>query len=199
MVRLFDFYRSRIPTTGYYDDAAGASVAPIPAAAYRVVLLAHLPGNVNRGNHVAFVDVLGADGLPISNPPLRIGWTWQGRRADEPAPPVALDKPSTDMASGNLPINAGQVLSLWLQAGTAQVSDMAVGLQTATPDDDPATGNYRYHNSFYVIFRQAAAIPVPPPAPPPTGDMAACMAQVAVLQGRVDAMVTLVGSWGARG
>jgi hypothetical protein len=51
---------------------------------------------------------------------------------------------------------------LWLQNTPLIVSDIVSGLQTETPDDDPATGNSRFHNSFYVVFRKRGTVVQPP-------------------------------------
>ena len=164
IMRLFQVYKDQIrPDTPTILDAPTVSYSSTTLA-YQVALVAHLPGELNGGNHHAYVDVLGDDGQPLVNPLLRIGWTWEGRRNDEDAPPVELDKGPNDPASGNVPIGKGMDMVLWLQDGVwAQtVSGLVSGLQTATPDDDPATGNSRYHNSYYIVFRKRGTVVQPP-------------------------------------
>lgn len=167
-MKFFQVYRDQIrPDLPTLIDAPSVSYSTT-VSAYQVALVAHLPGSLNGGGHAAYVDVLGDDGQPLSNPPLKIGYAWEGKRADEEAKPVALDKGPNDPAAGNVVIYKGMNLVLWLQDGYPRiVSDIVSGLQTATPDADPATGNSRFHNSFYVVFRKRTATVTPPPTPQP--------------------------------
>jgi hypothetical protein len=114
------------------------------------------------------MDVLDDDDQPLSNPPLKIGWTWEGRRDEEHTDPVALDKGPLDASAGNVVIYKGMIMALWLQGGDRMVSDVVSGLQTAMPDADPATGNSRFHNSFYIVFRKRETVVQPPPPQPVT-------------------------------
>ena len=189
-MKLFQVYRDQIkPNTPTLLDAPGVSYSST-SSPYAVALVAHLPGNLNGGGHAAYVDVLGDDGQPLQNPSLKIGWTWEGRRDGEAAPPVALDKGPLDASAGNVVIFKGEVLALWLQAGDRMVSDIVSGLQTATPDADPATGNSRFHNSFYVVFRKWGTVVQPPTPEPQTLEekMNALQADVAALRQRVAAL-----------
>ena len=189
IMRLFQVYKDQIkPDQATLLDAPGVSYSST-SSPYAVALIAHLPGELNRGGHAAYVDVLGDDGQLLSNPPLKIGWTWEGRQANEAAPPVALDKGPLDASAGNVVIYKGEVLSLWLQAGDRMVSDVVSGLQTATPDADPATGNSRFHHSFYVVFRKRGTVVQPPPPQPVTleilaADVADLKRRIAVLEAR---------------
>jgi len=189
IMRLFQVYKDQIkPDQATLLDAPGVSYSST-SSPYAVALIAHLPGELNRGGHAAYVDVLGDDGQLLSNPPLKIGWTWEGRQANEAAPPVALDKGPLDASAGNVVIYKGEVLSLWLQAGDRMVSDVVSGLQTAMPDADPATGNSRFHHSFYIVFRKRGTV-VQPPTPQPVtletlaADVAALKRRIAVLEAR---------------
>lgn len=191
-MKFFQVYRDQIkPDLPTIIDAPGVSYSS-NASPYSLALVAHLPGELNGGGHAAYVDVLGDDGQPLSNPLFKIGWTWEGRRDGEAAPPVALDKGPLDPAAGNVVIYKGEVLSLWLQYGDRIVSDILSGLQTATPDADPVTGNSRFHNSFYVVFRKRSIVtpPTPQPTPQPVtlealaADVAALKRRIAVLEAR---------------
>lgn len=189
IMRLFQVYKDQIkPDQATVLDAPGVSYSST-SSPYAVALIAHLPGNLNGGGHAAYVDVLGDDGQPLSNPPLKLGWTWEGRRDEEHADPVALDKGPLDASAGNVVIYKGMVMALWLQAGDRMVSDVVSGLQTATPDTDPATGNSRFHHSFYVVFRKRRTV-VQPPTPQPVtletlaADVAALKRRIAVLEAR---------------
>jgi len=192
-MKLFQVYKDQIkPDLPTVLDAPGVSYSAV-GMAYQVALIAHLPGALNGGGHAAYVDVLSDDGQPLSNPPLKIGWTWDGRQPSEAAPPVALDKGPLDASAGNVVIYKGMVMALWLQAGDRMVSDVVSGLQTATPDDDPATGNSRFHNSFYIVFRKRGTV-VQPPTPQPVtleekvnsllSDMAEVKRRIAALEAR---------------
>lgn len=167
-MKFFQVYRDQIkPDAPTLLDAPGVSYSTT-VSAYQLALVAHLPGNLNGGGHAVYVDVLGEDGQPLQNPPLRIGWTWDGRQTGENAPPVALDKGPLDASAGNVVIYKGMNLALWLQDGDRITSDIVSGLQTATPDADPATGNSRFHNSFYVVFRKRTGWAMPQPPQPVT-------------------------------
>ena len=193
IMRLFQVYKDQIkPDQATVLDAPGVSYSST-SSPYAVALIAHLPGNLNGGCHAAYVDVLGEDGQPLSNPLLKIGWTWEGRRDEEHADPVALDKGPLDASAGNVVIYKGMVMALWLQDGDRMVSDVVSGLQTATPDDDPATGNSRFHNSFYIVFRKRGTLVQPSPPQPVTledqvkalqTDMAEVKRRIAVLEAR---------------
>jgi len=151
-MKLFQVYKDQIkPDLPTVLDAPGVSYSAV-GMAYQVALIAHLPGNLNGGGHAAYVDVLGDDGQPLSNPPLKIGWTWEGRRDEEHADPVALDKGPLDASAGNVVIYKGMVMALWLQGGDRMVSDVVSGLQTAMPDADPATGIAAFTTRFTLSF-----------------------------------------------
>lgn len=188
-MRLFQVYKDQIkPDQATLLDAPGVSYSST-SSPYAVALIAHLPGALNGGGHAAYVDVLSDDGQPLSNPPLKLGWTWDGRQPSEAAPPVALDKGPLDPSAGNVVIYKGMVMAMWLQDGDCMVSEVVSGLQTATPDTDPATGNSRFHHSFYIVFRKRRTV-VQPPTPQPVtletlaADVAALKRRIAVLEAR---------------
>ena len=193
MGRFFTAYQTRIPATGVVIEADGVHVAP-STAPYRVALVAHLPGNLNLGNHHIYVDVLDYNERLAVNPPLKIGWTWVGRKDDEPAPCQSLDKTSpADSASGNIALGKGQTASVWLQDGDTVISNVVSGLSTAISNDDPATGNSIFHNSFYVVFAPRFDEVTEPTSPPI--DCAECQRQLTELRTRLDAITKLVNSW----
>ena len=194
MGQFFTAYQTRIQPTGVVIEADGVTCSP-PIPSVMAVLVAHLPGNLNQGNHGVYVDMLDTNGRLLVNPPgIKIGWTWEGRRDDEPAPLIALDKTSPmDTASGNITLGKGQVASVWLQDGDRVISNVVSGLSTAIVDADPATGNSIFHNSFYIIFTARLDRPTPPPPPPI--DCAECQRQLTELRTRLDAITKLVNSW----
>ncbi|RIK37915.1 MAG: hypothetical protein DCC55_22795 [Chloroflexi bacterium] len=174
--------RSMAPTGNQAADY-GARIqeadAPPGATYWKIVGVRHLSPDENRGKHNIYIDAIDEAGQRVRNPDLRIAYTWEGRRDDEPAPPRPLDKPDNEPA-GNLDVYKGQVVTAWLQ-GDGLPSDRVAGLHT-DHDDEPASdggnGNTRFHHSFHVLFQRAqkAAVPVvtdggqsrPEPAPPPT-------------------------------
>lgn len=171
MGRFFTAYQTRIPATGVVIEADGVTCTQ-STASYQVVLVAHLPGNLNQGNHGIYVDVLNYNDRLAVNPPLKIGWTWEGKQDNEPAPCAPLDKTSpVDSASGNIALGKGQTASVWLQDGDMVVSNVVEGLSTAISDADPATGNSLWHNSFYVVFAPRFDEVTEPTPPPATGDV----------------------------
>lgn len=187
MGRFFTAYQTRIQPSGVVIEADGVTCSP-PIPSVMAVLVAHLPGNLNQGNHSVYVDALDTNDRLLINPPgIKIGWTWEGRRDDEPAPLVALDKTSPmDTASGNITLGKGQVASVWLQDGDRVISNVVRGLSTAITNADPATGNSLYHNSFYVVFAARLDKPTSPPSPQPV--TASVEVRLAQLEARLDVL-----------
>src|SRR5437868_5864655 len=68
---------------------------------WKVINVKHLSPDENGGRHNVFVDALDESGQRCQNAALRIGWSWEGRRADEQADPKPLDKPLNEPA-GNV-------------------------------------------------------------------------------------------------
>lgn len=138
----------------------GARVVPaeVPAGAtyWKLVEVRHLTPDENRGKHNVYVDVRNTDGKRLRDPALRIGWAWEGQRPDEAAPPAPLDKPEGEPA-GNVELNRGQRLQVWIQ-GDGLPSDRAENLHSEHEAEiaaDGAEGNYRYHHSYQVIFQRS--------------------------------------------
>ncbi len=160
----------------------GAQIQPsqvAPGAMYwKITGVRHLPPDENRGRHNIFVDAIDEQGQRVRDPNLRIHYTWEGRRADEPAPPKPLDKPDNEPA-GNLDVYKGQIITAWLE-GDGLPSERVAGLHTDHNDEqasDGTNGNTRFHHSFQVTFQQARAEAAPVvdeganeqrPTPPPT-------------------------------
>lgn len=144
--------------------AYGVRVLPTSArpgeAYWRIVEVRHLTPAENRGKHNIYVDAVDEHGQRVRNRELLIAYTWEGRRADEPAPPRPLDKPDSEPA-GNIEINLGQVIRLWL--ADQQPSDAVEGIHTNHPDELGPAGerwNSIGHHSFYVKFQRTAAVGV---------------------------------------
>ena len=182
---------------GYQGNQAtgfGAVVTPATVGAgekwWRVVQVRHLPQEENGRRHHVYVDAVDEAGQRVQDARLRIAWDWEGRRQDEQAPPVPLDKPVGE-AAGNVPIEKGQIIRVAI-TGDGLASDVVSGLHTNWPDEQP--GNTVGHHSFHVIFQRAVAQattptqptePETPTMPPDNKDLSA---QVAALQRQVAAL-----------
>lgn len=115
------------------------------------------------GRHNVYVDVLTPTGERDRDPNLRIGWTWEGRRDDEQAPPVPLNKPDNgELGHGDIPIYKGQKVAVWIEGSDAR-SDLVRGMHTDFPDD--GMGNTWGHWAYKVIFEltEGATQPADPP------------------------------------
>ena len=130
--------------------------APAGATYWQVTSVRHLSPQENQGRHNIFVDALDETGQRCRDLGLRIGWSWEGRRPDEPADPKPLDKPDNEPA-GNVDVYKGQLLEVWLQ-GDGLSADHVANLHT-DHDDEPGpngeTWNSRGHHSFHLIFQRA--------------------------------------------
>lgn len=116
---------------------------------WRLVFAHYLTGAENTDNHHIFADTLDANGQLLQHPQASIGWTWDGRRDDEPAPPVSFDKQPPEPLA-NLPMFQGQHISMWLEG--AYDSDVVSNLRSDPPTADEP-GNKTFHKSIYLIFQ----------------------------------------------
>lgn len=119
----------------------------------------HLLPQENLGNHHVYLEVLDEAGHRIQSPVVWAGWTWAGRRPEEPAPPIPLDKPLNE-AAGNLAMFKGQNVSIWIRGlapNANNVSDRVENLHILHPDErspEGVLGNSIGHHSFYVVFQR---------------------------------------------
>ncbi|NJN84092.1 MAG: hypothetical protein HC802_18670 [Caldilineaceae bacterium] len=158
----------------------------------------HLTPVENQARHNAFVDTLDESGARVNDPNLRIGWTWEGRSGDQNAPPARLDKPASE-PGGNVPIEKGMNLELWIQ-GDGLPSDHVVNMHTRHDDErgpGAKSGTRFGHHSYYTSISAAARrspvvsrrshrrlwsrhpshrrrLTLPPPRPPTRRAAAAC-------------------------
>lgn len=152
--------RLQMVTNSIYFNAPVATNAPWVTVqegvgGWRVAYVYHLMPAENGMNHVVYVDLVDERGGVVTKAALRLGHTWEGRRDDEPAPSVALEKPPTEPL-GNLPIQRGQKLTVWLEDATgARISDAVQGLHAVLPSD--GEGNDWHHHSYYVVFQKRPA------------------------------------------
>ncbi len=155
-----------------------------PGEAYwKVIGVHHLLPEENFSKHNIYIEALDEQGNRVRNPFPWVGWTWEGRRPNERADPIPLDKPDSE-AAGNISIHFGQKATVWVKGlgrDANEKSDRIENLHTAHPDEPLPDGrllNTLGHHSFYVVFQrtrkqtQAAPdtstpVPVTPPPPPP--------------------------------
>lgn len=126
---------------------------------WKVIGVHHLTPDENRSNHHAYLDVLDESGQRVTNPIAWVGWTWEGRRNDEAANPVPVDKPSAEPGS-NIAVFKGQIVSVWVNGTAADASDKSdqvVNIDTEHPDEplpDGTLWNTIGHHSFYAVFQR---------------------------------------------
>lgn len=165
MFKFADYIKSYLAQPGQNDaQNYGAYVlAATKSPSYRCIGIHHLTPNENAGNHNIYIDVLDQDGA--RNRTQQVGWTWDGRRPDENAPLIALDKAEGE-PSANLPLAYNQTIALWIDQPDNGHTDIVAGLHTRHPDE--GNGNTLGHHSYYVVFQYTdAPAPTPePPAPP---------------------------------
>lgn len=160
-----EFNKQAISSSTTINDAESYGLRIVDAEAdtgetyWKVVGVHHLTPDENRSNHHVYVDVLDEAGERITGPNVWIGWTWEGRRDDEPANPVPADKPAAEPA-GNIAVFKGQRVSVWVKGTSADAqdkSDRVEGVHTEHPDEPLADGtlwNTIGHHSFYVVFQR---------------------------------------------
>ncbi len=126
---------------------------------WKVIGIHHLLPRENFSKHNVYIEALDEEGRRFRNPIAWAGWTWQGKRPDERADPVALDKPDSE-AAGNIAMHFGQNVTVWikgLSSGANDKSDRVENLHTAHPDEPLPDGsllNTLGHHSFYVVFQR---------------------------------------------
>ena len=124
---------------------------------WQVTHVHHLTPQENQSRHNVFVDALDEKGQRYRDPMLRIGWSWEGRRPDENAPPKPLDKPDNEPA-GNVDLYWGQHLEVWIE-GDGLPSDHVRNMHSQHPDELGPNGevwNSLGHHSYHVVFQRAS-------------------------------------------
>lgn len=135
---------------------------------WRLIGVHHLLPDENVSKHNIYIEALDEQGNRIKNPIAWAGWTWEGRRPNERADPVALDKPANETA-GDIAIHFGQKASIWIKGLNRDgndKSDRVENLHTAHADEPLPDGrllNTIGHHSFYLVFQRtrksSAAVP----------------------------------------
>ncbi|MFN8456826.1 MAG: carboxypeptidase-like regulatory domain-containing protein [Anaerolineae bacterium] len=150
--------RTQIAQTVYKLRIVEANVAE-GETYWKVIGVHHLLPDENRSNHNVFLEALDENGQRIKNPIAWAGWTWQGRRDNERADPVPLDKPAGE-AAGNIALHDGQIVSVWINGQARDgkdKSDRVENLDIIHPDEPGPSGekwNTIGHHSFYVVFQR---------------------------------------------
>lgn len=168
--------RFQIEVKQAMNEAANYGVRIVPAVIppggwyWKAIRVRHLSGAENHGQHNVFINALNVGGGRALG--TWAGWTWEGKQPGERADPVALDKPPTDFAMGNLAMHWGQIVSVWMIGADRlrpDASDRVENMHTAHPDEE--AGNTRGHHSFEVDFQwveEGEKPPEPEPPIPPT-------------------------------
>lgn len=188
-------WRQRVQPNQTYIDVPGVTITG-QHVLYEVALAHHLSASENEGGRGVYVDLVDAEGHLLRGLPLRIGWTWEGRRADEAAPSYAMDKPANEPA-GNVPLFMDAKTAVWLETVDGRpVSERVQWLSSKIQDG--VTGNTMGHNSFYIIFRErnpnakpVDPTPVDPVTPAPA--VTELQALVNTIDANVQALKRLVG------
>lgn len=151
-----------------YNNAEAAGVGikkvtpdkqgPAPSGLWRLVGVRQLTAAESGSNQYVYVDLVDQNGQPVRGAAPLIAWTWEGRRTNEPAPPIRPDKPVYE-AAGNIGLGAGQKISVWIQDSNT-LSDSATNLQAAP--SRPAGGSDTGPRSFYLLFQRQSVSPQPP-------------------------------------
>jgi len=150
--------RNPLINTGAY---ARIECAP-PGMAWRAVCVYHLPALINAGMCGIFIDCLDTGDRWASTVGLTVQWTWDGRRANEPAPARPFEKRPPEPRA-QIDLRVGQNTSLWIQDGQGAPSDRVLGLHSNV--ENGLDGNMYGHNSFVVIFKMSSMTITPTTQP----------------------------------
>lgn len=126
---------------------------------WKVIGVHHLLPRENFSKHNVYVEALDEAGQRVKNPIAWAGWTWEGRRSNERADPLPLDKPPYETA-GNIAMHFGQIVSVWIKGlgrDANDKSDRVENIHTTHPDEPLPDGsllNTLGHHSFYVVFQR---------------------------------------------
>jgi hypothetical protein len=146
-----------------YNNAEAAGVGlkkitpdnqgPAPSEFWRLIGIRQLTVAESSSNQYLYIDLVDKNGQPIRGATPFIAWTWEGRRSNEPAPPIRPDK-SPQEAASNIGLGTGQKITVWIQDGSL-LSDGVVNLQAAPAGSSP--------RSFYLLFQRQTLISKPAP------------------------------------
>jgi hypothetical protein len=153
-------------------DTGGASIKTVTPSQggqtsselWRVIGIHQLTPAEAGSSQYVYVDLVDQNGQVIRGGTPLIAWTWEGRRPNEPAPPIRPDKPAHE-AAANLSLGTGQKIAVWIQ-DSSRSSDGVINLQAAPAH--PASGPAPTPRSFYVLFQRQNVAPEPVPTEPGT-------------------------------
>lgn len=139
-----------------YNDAISHGVKVVRNdLPWNVIGVHHLSPEENSMNHHIYIDCLNEKGRRVKSE--KINWEWEGKRLDQRADPVQMDKPVNEVP--NLPIWAGQKIDIWHPDG-----ETVTGLRANHPDEKKGNGelgNSIGHHSFFVVFQKNGVLDVP--------------------------------------
>lgn len=144
----------------------------------RLIGVAHLPGNLNRGNHHNYVDIVDEAGRRIYGARVKFRFT------GGPPTYATIDKPSNEPGC-NSPMYRG----IFEVASGDYPSDTVTGLHTGHEDED--VGNTSGHHSFYIVF-QRQRVRFTEPEPPVVQALIELRTQVETLAADVATIKALV-------
>jgi hypothetical protein len=155
-------HKARITANPLTNTAGICTIERSPAkVAWRAVYVYHLSPDENGNQHNVFLDCLDETGAWAPGSALRIAYTWEGRRDNEPAPPRPFEKRPPEPRA-QLDINPRQIITCWVDDVFTE-SDRVTGLRSDVQD---VPNNSRFHNSFVVLFQKQWGEVVIPPDPP---------------------------------
>ena len=141
----------------------GVGIQPADVSAgetyWQVIGVHHLTPDENNLNHHVYIEALDETGNRVADPNVRAGWSWEGQKSDEKAPPAPLDK-GADEPAGNIALEKHQVTTVWITnqgPAAADKSDRVTHLDTQHADERNSSGglgNSIFHHSFYVVFQR---------------------------------------------
>lgn len=153
--------RTFIESPGYNDAAKYGVFVVENEGPWKVIGVHHLTPEENHGECNIYIDCLNESGRRAKSE--KVNWDWEGRRSDEEAQPVRMDKPVSEVP--NIPIDSVQkISSIWHPDG-----ESVLNLHTS-PADEAAPGGEKWnsigHHSFFIVFqkmRPGQALPKPDP------------------------------------
>lgn len=178
---------------GNIAGSYGVSIQPAePNAegyAWRAMYVAHVPPSRNGNRHNVYINVTDEGNHELRRATdVRVVWGWEGQRPDEPAPPLALDKPVGEWMT-NIALFPGQ--RVWCRVdGRGIPSDTVRGMHTNHPRGGDGDGEG--HHSFEIIFQLLKGTPGPMVVIPRLINSTAISHRLRILAGELQAVANEV-------
>lgn len=148
--------------------------------------MSNAEGGSNPAEYLAAIDEKGV----ILRPPAHMsvfGWTWEGRRPDEPARPVNGDKGANEPPA-NITLGKNQIAAIWVIDNIP--SDTVWNLRTDWPQAV-------YHTSTFICWQRTIMGKGPtPPVPPEPADCAEVRQQLKAITVKYDTLVAKIRELG---